>query len=321
MRDHPPQTGSFRRRTAFFATALLAVALAFLNVFDAFAFARQRAPALPEWSPPASRAGARTPFAPRPLAGDNIFKGEAERWLAEAIAGIDSTELFGDEDVRAYVSRVGRNLLAHSGAPKKTYEFFVTADGDANAWTAGGGRVYVHVGMLRAVESEDELAGVLAHEIGHDAFGHAPKTVTRQLFWMTGVRRVRSAEEVVGALEKLFDEYRKKSLAAVGENLLGFSRFDELEADRAAFYTVYRAGYNPRALGAMFRRMGREVKDELGEGEYARQQFLNLLFGSHPPTSQRTTALSWESNLVKMPPRESRHASPAFDAMKARVLK
>ena len=321
MSDHPPPTRYFRRRAAFFAAAFFAVALALPAAFDAVARAPQRAAPLPAWSPPASRAGVKTPFAPRPLAGDNIFKGEAERWLADAVGGLDSSQLFRDEEVRAYVSRVGQNLVAHSGAPKKTYEFFVTSDRDANAWTAGGGRVYIHVGMLQAVESEDELAAVLAHEIGHDAFAHAPKTITRQLFWLTGVREVRSAEEVRRALEKLFGEYDRRTLAAVGENVLGFSRFDELEADRAAFYTVYRAGYNPRALSAIFKRMGREAKEELGKDEYERREFLNLLFGSHPPTTQRTTAFSWESNLVKMPPRESRHASAAFDAMRARVLK
>lgn len=278
-------------------------------------------PTFPEWTPPANRTKEKTAFAPRLSEGDNIFRGEAERWLAEAAAGADRSEVLADEAVNRYVTRVGQHLVAHSLAPAKAYEFVVTTDEDANAWTAGGGRVYIHLGMLREVESEDELAGVLAHEIGHDAFAHAPKTVTRQLFWMTGVRKVTSLEEVRKALEKLFEEYEKKPLAAVGESLLGFSRFDELEADRAAFYAVYKAGYNPRALAAAFKRMERNAKDEMDEDEYARAQFLTLLFGSHPPTSQRATATSWESNFVKMPPKESRHASPAFDAMKVRLSK
>ena len=78
---------------------------------------------------------------------------------------------------------------------------------------------------------EDELASVIAHEIGHDAFLHAPKTVTRQMFWMTHRRKVTSLEDTVNALRDLNTAYEKHTLAAIGENLLGWSRFNELEAE------------------------------------------------------------------------------------------
>lgn len=276
---------------------------------------------LPAWTPPPDRAKEWTPFAPRPIGGDNIFKGEAERWLADLVSESEEAEAYGDREVGEYVTRLGRALVAYSAAPKKAYEFVVTGDDEPNAWTAGGGRVYVHVGMLRSVESEDELAGVVAHELAHDAFAHSGKTLTRQLFWMTGVRKVRSAVEVSAALERLSEEYEKNRAAAFGERLLGFARFDELEADRAAFYNLYRAGYNPRALAAVLRRMERGAKAEMGRGEYARAQLNTILFGTHPPTDQRATAFSWESNFLKMPPTESRRASPAFDALKARLAK
>jgi predicted Zn-dependent protease len=101
---------------------------------------------------------------------------------------------------------------------------------------------------------------------------------------------------------------------------LGFARFDELEADRAAFYNTYKAGYNPHALATVLKRMEREMKEEKGE-EDGWAQFILLLFGSHPPTPQRTMAFSWESNFVKMPRKDSHYQSPAFEAMKARVIK
>ncbi len=295
--------------------APLALFAALLTTWLSLALPAQEAPP-PAWEPPAPR-DAKTPFAPRPSAGNNIFKGEAEAWLAQTVA--DSLEPFKDRQVTDYVARLGRHLAAHSASPSKRYEFVVLDDPEANAMNAGGGLVYVNLGMLREVESEDELAGIIAHELAHDAFGHAPKTVTRQLFWMTGVKKVTTREEVRAALEKLFAEYEKKPFAAIAENLFGFSRFDELEADRAAFYNTYKAGYNPRALTAALRRMERAVKEGMGKDEYRRAQFLTLLFGSHPPTSQRATALAWESNFFKMPKKDERRASPAFDAMKARV--
>jgi len=101
--------------------------------------------------------------------------------------------------------------------------------------------------------------------------------------------------------------------------MLGFSRFDELEADRAAFYNAYKAGYNPLALSDALKLNANKAREEQGEEEYWRDEFLMLLFASHPPDTQRFLALSWEANFVKMPPRDSRQASPAFDAMKKRV--
>lgn len=281
----------------------------------------QQDSALSSWTPPTARK-AKTPFAPKPLGGDNIFKGEAEKWLADAIVKLEVGLLtpINDKFVNDYVSQVGNHLAAHSVAPTNHYQFINTNDLIPNAMTAGGSRIYITRGMLEQVESEDELAGVLAHEIAHDAFGHAPKTVTRQLFWMTGTRKVKTAAEVESALAKLLAEYEKKPLAAIGESFLGFARFNELEADRAAFYNVYKAGYNPRALATVLKRMEREIKEGMGE-DYGWYQLIVLLFGSHPPTPQRSMAFSWESNFVKMPPKDARYQSAAFDAMKVRVAK
>lgn len=275
-----------------------------------------------EWTPPPPRLKSWTIFAPKPTSGNNIFKGEAETWLADAIIEVESGGLtpIKDKSVIDYVSQVGKNLAKYSTKPDTNYEFIVLDKEEKNAMSLGGGRIYINLGMLKAVDSEDELAAVLAHEIGHDAFGHIPKTVTRQLFWMKGIKKINSPEEAKSALEALDEEYEKKPLAALGESLLGFARFNELEADRAAFYNIYKAGYNPNALELVMNKFKSEEKKEMGK-EYGINQFLIFLFGSHPPTAQRSTALAWEANFVKMPPKETRYKNPAFDEMKAKIAK
>jgi len=291
-------------------------------LFSTFAFAAPQEVVVvkSDWTPPAARTS-KTVFAPKPLGGDNIFKGEAEVWLA------DSIELFeGGEWVKPlhnpalseYVTRVGNYVAAHSVAPAKHYEFIVTDVMTADAMTAGGGRIYISRGMLEEIQNEDELAGVLAHEIAHDAFAHAGKAVTRQMFWLTGTRKVKTANDVKMALNNLLLEYEKKPLATIAEVVLGFSRFDELEADRAAFYNTYKAGYNPRGLMGPLMRMLKQEKDEWKD-DYLAVELLTLLFGSHPPTEQRSLAFAWESNFVKMPKKDSHYASPAFDEMKSRL--
>jgi len=272
------------------------------------------------WTPPSSRI-AKTPLAPKPFAGDNIFKGEAEVWLADALETLQGGifEPIDDKVVTEYVNRVGKNLALFSLDPKKQYEFIVTTDLTPDAMTVGGGRIYITEAMLAEVESEDELSGLLAHEIAHDAFAHIPKTITRQMFWLTGTRKVNTGGEVQIAVAKLFAKLEQKPVAVVGESLLGFSRFDELEADRAAFYNTYKAGYNPYALATVLKRLACEQQEEMGTEQYRRHQFLMLLLGSHPPTAQRSMALSWESNFVKMPPKNSVYHSAAFADMKRRI--
>jgi beta-barrel assembly-enhancing protease len=274
------------------------------------------------WIPPSPRLKNWTLFEPKPTNGNNIFENEADVWLADAIVEIetDGFRPIKDQAVKDYVSKIGVNLAIYSTNPKKAYEFIVVDDNNINAMNAGGGRIYVNLGMLKSVESEDELAGVIAHEIAHDSFCHAAKTVTRQLFWIVGTKKVKTKEEVFTALEALLEEYEKKPLAAVSEGLFGIRRIDELEADRAAFYNIYKAGYNPYALSVLLKKMQARnekatEKSDLGD------QILRILFGSHPPTSQRSTAISWESNFVKMPKKDNFHKNTAFDEMKAKVDK
>jgi len=154
-----------------------ALTLLILSVF-AFAASQELVPK-PTWTPPAPRK-AKTPFAPKPFAGDNIFKGEAEIWLADALEKLGAiSSRIDDEVVNEYVTRVGDNLVSYSVTPKKQSKFIVTSDWTPDAMTAGGDRIYITCGMLEQVESEDELAGILAHEIAHNAFAHTAKTITR----------------------------------------------------------------------------------------------------------------------------------------------
>jgi Putative Zn-dependent protease, contains TPR repeats len=275
----------------------------------------------PTWQPPAPRKSP-TLFAPKPLSGNNIFKGEKEVWLSDALEELEGgvfSEL-KDQEISAYIAQVGTNLTLYSANPKKTYTFIVTTDDTPDAMTSGAGRIYVSLGMLRLVQTEDELAGIIAHEITHDVFAHIPKTLTRQMFWMTGTRKVSNPVEVRNKLEQLLGEYQKTPIASVGEQLVGFARFDELEADRGAFYITYKAGYNPQALSTILDRYEQEQKEDVDKSEYRWGQVYALLLGNHPLTAQRSLALSWESNFVKTPAKDSFYRSAAFDEMKKRLV-
>ena len=279
-------------------------------------------PTIPEWVAPTARLKAKTPFAPKPTTGNNIFKGDGEKWLSDAVIKLETGVLnpINDKEVSDYVTKVGNNLVAYSANPNLHYEFVVLDTEEENAMCIGSGRVYVNLGMLKAVQNEDELAGIIAHEIGHNVFGHMTKTVTRQLFWMKGITKVATSAEAESSLDALNDAYQKNEFSAFGEAMLGFSRTDELQADKAGFYDIYKAGYNPEFLKSYFKRDVVRSKEDLG-ADYDSKQFLIFLLGSHPPSEQRVTALKWESLWVKMPPKDEQYENAAFEAMKIRVAK
>lgn len=301
----------------------------FLFLAASFGFAQttpqplpQALPDIPAWVAPTPRVKAKTPFAPKPSSGNNIFKGESEKWLSDAVIKLEAGVLqpIKDTAVSDYISKVGINLVYYSANTDLHYEFIVLDNESENAMCIGAGRIYINIGMLKAVKTEDELAGIIAHEIGHNVFGHLPKTVTRQLFWMKGITKISSPHEAETALDSLNKAYQKDQFAQFGEQLLGFARNDELAADKAGFYNMYKAGYNPEFFKNFLRRDVRRSKEELGE-DYDSMQFLIFLLGDHPPSSQRLTAIKWESNWIKMPPKDEQYKNTAFDAMKIRVSK
>jgi predicted Zn-dependent protease len=247
--------------------------------------------AFPTWHPPDERKSL-TLLAPKPIGGNNIFKGEKEVWLSDALEELEGGvfDEIDDKQISEYVSRLGTYLGLHSAKSKRTYTFVVTSSSTPDAMTSGAGRVYITEGMLRLVNSEDELAGIIAHEISHDVFAHIPKTITRQLFWMNHTKKVVSPVDVRNQLERLVQEYGEQPVAAIGEQLLGFSRFGELEADRSAFYVTYKAGYNPISLSTVLKRYDKQLREESDTSSLALRLY-QLTLGSHPPVPQRSFAL------------------------------
>ena len=255
-----------------------------------------------------------------------MFAGEKEYWLADAVAAtqLQWPRKFNDPSICNYLTKVTRNLGRYSHEPGKRYELEVVDTSAKNAFTAGGGKIYITRGMLRQLNNEDELAGVIAHEIGHDNFHHAGRTATRQLFWASGIQEVKSYEDTVVAVKQLLAAYdpERNPLPALGEAVSGISRMDEQSADKAGFYFLLKAGYNPLALADCFERVPDPTEEYLKSESGAAWPVywtLSLLFDSHPPAGMRVAALRWESNLVGPVPKDVHSDSGAFQAMRVRL--
>lgn len=197
--------------------------------------------------------------------------------------------LVTDERITGYVEALTQRLAKACKRQDVTYRSKVVASEEVNAFAVPGGFVYVNVGLLRAARNESEVAGVLAHEIGHVVGRHGAKQLSKQygieiLVKMATGNDPTLSEQIVGtALE----------VGATGL-LLKYSRRDESEADRLAVQNAYDAGVDPNGLSTFFEVL---LKEE-GSG---RPTKLERMLSTHPPTADRIASL--RSQIAKLPPR------------------
>lgn len=143
----------------------------------------------------------------------------------------------------AYVNRIGQRLARNSGCSGIPFKFYVVQDPSINAFATTGGYVYVHNGLIKAADNEDQLASVLAHEIGHICNDDL-------------INKLRQTQLVQGAASLAGIDRSK--LAAVGYQLavgLPNSREAEFNADAKGLQYLRQAGYNPNAMPEFLRKL------------------------------------------------------------------
>lgn len=156
----------------------------------------------------------------------------------------------------AMVNRVSSRIAATLGdeMPEADWEYILFEDPSANAFAMPGGKIAVFTGLLEHVESDDELAAVIGHEIAHVLLKHANQRMSAEL-----LRGVGGALAVAGT-SNMEDENRALVLAAYGLGtqvgiMLPYSRSHESQADRLGLIIAARSGYNPRAALDFWKKM------------------------------------------------------------------
>ncbi len=185
------------------------------------------------------------------------------------------TVLVRDPAVVGYVSAIAGRLLKHAEPQPFTYRFNVVPKSEINAFAAPAGYIYIYTGTILAAHNVSELAGVIAHEIGHVAKRHVANNFTRALATNMLQQVGIAAAEVAAGPQAGMAAQTLGGLAAMGY-LNTFSREAEHEADAFAVQLMYRAGYDPRGLTAFFESLKKQ-------GEASVPSFLR----SHPATSAR----------------------------------
>ncbi len=152
--------------------------------------------------------------------------------------------LHPDKQLQAFVDQVGNKLVESSMARETpyNYEFHLLRDSETvNAFALPGGQIFITYALLSKLENEDQVAGVLGHEIGHVLGKHSAERVANSEMWST----ISMGAEVGGGAGE--------AVGAIGQNiLLGNGREDELESDDLGVRFMIRAGYDPyQMIGVM----------------------------------------------------------------------
>lgn len=151
--------------------------------------------------------------------------------------------LLNDIQTQNYIKSLGHKIVNNSDAAKTPYQydFHVLADPNTvNAFALPGGQIFITVGLLKRLSKEDQVAGVLGHEIGHVVARHSAEQMAKQ----------KLTQGLVGAAAVAGGDYTSAQYAQMIGNMvnLKYGRSDELEADELGVRFMLQSGYNPENL-------------------------------------------------------------------------
>ncbi len=209
------------------------------------------------------------------MAGAPAFaQGDGQQMLEDFVK---QKALIDDEKLVAYVRAVGARVAAQCGLPAQHFHFNIVDDASVNAFATEDGYIFVHRGLLAYLEREDQLAGVLGHEIGHVTKRHVTQ-LKSDAFWN---RAAAIAASVLTLNSGIGDV-----IAAYGaERISGYGREHELEADHEGARYMVAAGYDPQAMIEVVQ----VLKDQevFAKRITGQNTTYHALFASHPRNDQR----------------------------------
>jgi predicted Zn-dependent protease len=183
--------------------------------------------------------------------GINLFSTQQDITLGRQVQQTvdQQVHLVNDAELTRYISNLGRKLVRFAPGNNYPFTFKVVRDKNVNAFALPGGPIYVNTGTIEQVENESQLAGVLAHEIGHVVLRHSTNALTKAM-------AARGVLALVGGI--MGEEVRALTGAGVNSVFLKYSRDHEREADLMAAQILYDSRqYDPREMARFFEKLER----------------------------------------------------------------
>lgn len=200
-----------------------------------------------------------------------------------------NVEILNDPALHLYLNRMVRKLGSASQRTDWPYQAKAVNLAEVNACAIPGGFLYVNRGLLETIEDENELAGVLAHEVGHVVARHTTNALVLNFM-------ARNLYEQVKKNILLDNDVIARVIEALGGPVfllaqLHYSRENESEADMLGFYEMLRAGWNP---SGMVRFLTRAARASGGDNP------LEVMLSDHPGASERADAIRREMATVRI---------------------
>ena len=188
-----------------------------------------------------------------------------------------------DPQITEYINDIGHRIAVQTNEGDHNFSFFVVNDSRINAFALPGGFIGVHTGLIEASRNEDELAGVLAHEVAHVTQRHIARAVhasSRQSMLTTAIML---GAMILGAAGGSGDAVQAGMAVATGtsaQQQINFTRSNEYEADRIGIRALSEAGFDPYGMASFFEVMSRQ---ETSAPDLRLPEFLR----THPVTTAR----------------------------------
>lgn len=216
------------------------------------------------------------PLPPSPFEREpNMFSPEQEMHLGDVVAQHLERDysVIKDEELNRHLSHIGERLLRALPPTNLRYQFFLYDVPETNALALPGGRIYVSRKMVALARSEDELAGIVAHEIGHTYTQQQAIDFTRRFREALRIKEVTDREDIFARYHGWLEARRKGRYSEKREER------EQLVADQMAVYAVARSGYSMRAFA--------DIWDRLAETEGKTGGFWSDFFGATTAESKR----------------------------------
>ena len=221
--------------------------------------------------------------------------------------------ILDDPYLTEYLNSIGQSIVTYADQNSAPYTFFIVRDADINAFALPYNFIGVNAGLLLATEREDELAGVLAHEIAHVSQRHIVRAIAESKRMTLPLAAAMLAGAALAAASKQAGQAAMMgSLAASAQHQISFTRANEQEADRVGMQLLAKAGYDPKGMSDFFAKLERQASGE------ARNRIPEMLL-THPRPQNRVADTQ---DRVEIPPlrRTVPRDRKAYDLAKARTL-
>lgn len=209
-----------------------------------------------------------------------------------------------DENLLAYVNRLGDKLTRHLPSTGLKFHFHIVDLPEANAFNIPGGHVFLSRKLIAFSINEDELAGVIAHELGHAVVRHGATDISESLRKILNVTQLGDRRDIAEKYNLLIERARTKRFSRPNNH----ENEQQLEADKIGLFAMVAAGYDPAAFSSFF--------DRLTESEGKTGSWFSDIFGNTRPAQKRLREMIRATEQMPSACRENRLAKQTDEFLK-----